>query len=255
MAFKLFEKKVDPLSEQWNIKTMFGPNTNFAVTEAYKLLRTNLMFSFPDDDKCHVVGVTSPVQGEGKSSTACNIAYAMAEAGAKVLLLEADLRKPTIGNKLGLARSPGLTNLLVARWEYQEVVQHCSVAPKMDVITSGDIPPNPSEILGSDRMEQILKMLKEHYEYIIVDLPPVTVVSDAVAASRLLDGMLVVVRGRVSNQKMLAEALRQLRLVNVRILGFVYRDNGRETTRYARYSKRYRYRYYYDYGKRKSEKK
>ena len=88
----IFNRKNQDKTEKWNVRTMFGPNLNFAATEAYKLLRTNLMFSFSDEDQCHVIGITSSVQSEGKSSTACNTAYALAEAGAKVLLLEADLR-------------------------------------------------------------------------------------------------------------------------------------------------------------------
>ena len=254
MAFKLFRNKHKDNTEVWDQKTMFGPNMSFAATEAYKLLRTNLMFSFSDEGRGHVIGITSAVQDEGKSSSACNTAYALSEAGKKVLLLEADLRRPSIPSKLGVARVPGLTNLLVSRWEYKEVVQHCAAAPKLDIIASGDIPPNPSELLTSNRMEQLMNELTRDYDYVVVDLPPVTVVSDAVAISKILDGIVIVVRAGVSDRKMLAEAMRLLKLVNVRILGFVYRDSSATAGRYGSYKKKYRYKYYSDYSKRKATK-
>lgn len=251
----LFSRKDKHRIEQWDSKTMFGPDMSFAVTEAYKLLRTNLMFSFADEGRGHVVGVTSAVQEEGKSSSACNIAYALAESGAKVLLLDGDLRRPTVASKLGIARTPGLTNLLVSRWDYREVVQHCEAAPKLDIITSGDIPPNPSELLSSDRMVQVIDELTKVYDYIIVDLPPVTVVSDALAVSRVLDGMVMVVRSGISDRKMLAEAMRQLEMVSVRVLGFVFRDSANNGGKYGgKYHKKYRYKYYTDYSKRKASK-
>jgi len=246
MSIGLFKRKKKSASESWNAKTMFGAGLSFAVSEAYKLLRTNIQFSFSNEGTGHVIGVTSSIQSEGKSSSICNLAYAMAEDGARVVLLDGDLRRPSIASKLGLARSPGLTNLLVSRGEYQDVIQHCAAAPRLDIITAGDIPPNPSELLGSNRMAALLQELRQNYDYILVDLPPVTVVSDAVAMSKVLDGVVVVVRNAVAEQKMLAEAIRQLKMVNVRILGFAFRDTQPNGGRYgAKYGKRYKYYKYY----------
>lgn len=245
----LFRRKSKASAEKWNIRTMYGPNLDFATTEAYKLLRTNIMFSFPEEMEGRVIGITSSVQNEGKSSTACNTAYALAESGAKVLLIEADLRRPTIAPKLGLARAPGLTNLLVSKGDYREMVQSCSASPALDVITSGDVPPNPSELLGSSRMERLLEQLRQEYEYIVVDLPPVTVVSDTLAISKHLNGVILVVRSAVSDRQMLSEALRQLNMVGVRILGFVYRDADESKKEYRhKYNKKY-YKYYHEYAK------
>ena len=247
----LFKNKKSHQAEKWNMRTMFGPNMSFAVTEAYKLLRANIMFSFSDEGVGHVIGITSSLQSEGKSSTACNTAYALAESGAKVLLLEADLRRPSIATKLGLARTPGLTNLLVARGDYKELLQHTSAAPGMDVLTSGDVPPNPSELLGSNRMEKLMKQLTADYDYVIVDLPPVNLVSDPIVISKLLDGVIIIVRNGVSEQRMLAETLRQLKLINVRIMGFVFRDNSESSKKYRRrYGARYK-KYYSDYARKR----
>ena len=249
-TWKLFSKKTKVDPEAWNIRTMFGPNLNFAATEAYKLLRTNIMFSLPDEGECHIIGVTSSVQSEGKSSTACNLAYALAETGNKVLLLEGDLRRPTLASKLGLAKTPGLSNLLVSKGEYREMVQQSAVAPNMDIITSGDIPPNPSELLSSNRMIRLMEQLKTGYKYIIFDLPPITAVADALAIAKILDGVVMVVRAGITDQQILSDAMRQLELVNLRILGFVFRDSGSSNAKYGnRYT--YKYRKYYNYDSKK----
>ena len=252
----LFRRKRNDQTEKWNLRTMFGPNMSFSVTEAYKLLRANIMFSFSDEGRGHVVGITSPLQSEGKSSTALNTAYALAEAGARVVLMDADLRRPSVATKLNLARTPGLTNALVSRVNWRELLQQHAVAPNMDVLTAGDIPPNPSELLGSSRMEQLIRELTQEYDYVIVDLPPVNVVSDAIAMSKCLDGVVMVVRSGASEQRMLAEAMRQLKLVNVRILGFVFRDSAVGGSKYGKkYSYKYRYKYkkyYSEYGKKKA---
>ncbi len=245
--WNLFSRKKKKSADDWNVRTSFGPNLNFSAAEAYKLLRTNIMFSFSDEGRGHVIGVTSAVQSEGKSSTACNTAYALAESGSRVLLLEGDLRRPTIGAKLDIERVPGLTNLLVSKMDYREAIQQCALAPHMDILTSGAIPPNPSELLTSDRMEQLMEELRQEYDYIVVDLPPIAVVSDALAISKFLDGVVMLVRAGVSDQQLLADAIRQLEMVNVRVLGFVYRESDGITKQYGyRYSKKY-YKYYSNY--------
>jgi len=237
--------------EKWSMRTMFGPNMSFSVTEAYKLLRANIMFSFSDEGRGHVIGITSSLQAEGKSSTAVNTAYALAESGARVLLMDADLRRPSVASKLGLAKTPGLTNIMVTKGDYRELLQHNSMAPGMDVLSSGDVPPNPSELLGSARMENLMRELTSAYDYVIVDLPPVNVVSDAIAMSKVLDGVIMVVRKGVSEQRMLAEALRQLKLVNVRILGFVFRENELGGNKYSRKYNYQNKKYYPEYIKKR----
>lgn len=254
MLDKLFKRKESQVTEEWDYATMFGPGMNFAVAEAYKLLRTNIMFSFPEEGQCHILGVTSSVLGEGKSTTCCNIAYSLTQAGKRVLLLEADLRRPSIATKLGLERKPGLTNLLVTRGDYREAIQNCAEASRLDILVSGSIPPNPSELLGSKRMARLMETIAQDYDYIVVDLPPVTAVSDAIAMSKLLDGVVMVVRSGVVDRKTLAEAMRQMQMVNVRILGFVYRDSENVSGRYGgRYGGKYGGKYGKKYYKSGSE--
>lgn len=243
-AWHLFSRRTRSVEEKWNVRTMFGENLNFAATEAYKVLRTNLKFSFPDDGRGKVIGITSSQQGEGKSSTACNIAYALAEDNVKVLLLEADLRRPSVSAKLSVARKPGLTNLLVNREDRDVVTQQSVHAPQVDLICCGDIPPNPSELLGSEQLAEFIEQLRKQYNYIVVDLPPVMVVSDTMAMSKSLDGVVLVVRENVTDRKLLDETMRQVQMVGLRVLGFVFRKGTGSDRKYGR-----NYRYYANYKK------
>lgn len=233
--------KKKTLPERWNRETMFGPNLDFSAAEAYRLLRTNVMYSFASESRCHVIGISSAVSGEGKSKTSCNLSYALAEAGKKVLLLDGDLRLPTIAAKLGLRRSPGLTNLLVSNEDHHSAIQHCADIPGMDVIVAGESAPNPSELLGSGVMAELIRTLSEEYEYIIIDLPPITVVSDALVLSQLLHGVIMVVRKDQASERLLAEAMRQIQMVGLRVLGFVFNGTHSQTDKHY---KRYRDSYY-----------
>ena len=230
---------------------MIASNMSFAASEAYKLLRTNLMFSFSGGDDCRIIGMTSSFRGEGKSLTSINLAYTLAETRKKVLLIEGDMRLPTIARRLRLRATPGLSNLLVGINSLRESVQPFSVEVEddvtvtVDVLVSGDIPPNPSELLGSERMQVLLSALRERYEYIVFDLPPVTAVTDALVVSKLVDGMVVVVRNNHAVRGALAETIRQLKLVNARILGFAFNGATESGSGYYKGKSYYKKNYYY----------
>ena len=219
-------------------------NLNFTATEQYKLLRTNLDFTLPQDSKCHIVGVTSSIRGEGKSTTAINLSYVIAEKGGKVLLIDGDLRLPSVAKKMQISATPGLTNLLM-RFESRQLVSfQSSILENWYIIPAGNIPPNPSELLGSAKMEKLLEILSEEFDYIIIDLPPVNIVSDALAISRYITGMILVVREEYTEKKELEACSRQLGLSNVKVLGCVM--NGAKTGsgsygKYRRYYKKYKY--------------
>lgn len=153
-------------------RAMQGDRLSFAASEAYKLLRTNLTFALPDEKKCRVVGVTSAMRGEGKSTTSINLAYTLAETGKKVLLIEADMRRPNLARRLAIDPAPGLSNLLAGLCQEQDVVQDVGLLDSLKVITSGDIPPNPSELLGSERMNAVTANLVRSFDFVIFDLPP-----------------------------------------------------------------------------------
>lgn len=231
-------------------KTNFSPaaekktlhrNLSFTATEQYKLLRANLEFTLPQDEKCHVVGITSSTRGEGKSTTAINLSYVLAEKGSRVLLIDGDLRIPSVAKKMGIASTPGLTNLLIKKGSNVDIFK-TDVLDTWYILPAGDIPPNPSELLGSARMEELLASLKQKFDYIVVDLPPVNLVSDAVAISKFISGMIVVIREEYTEKKELTHCMRQLSLSNVNVLGCVMNETDSGRSYYGKYKK---YSYYY----------
>ena len=232
---------------------MIGENLNFAASEAYKLLRTNLTFSFTDEDTKRVIGVTSSMKGEGKSLTSINLAYTIAETGKKVLLMECDLRLPNIAKRLNLESTPGLSNLLVGLNTASQVIQKGVLQTELDVIVAGDVPPNASELLESSRMQYALEKLSEYYDYVILDLPPVTAVADALVASKLASGMVIVVRQDYATKEALAETMRQMRYANARVLGFVMNGVVDSELPYQKRYYKYGYEYGYGYGQQKKD--
>ena len=242
---KELKNKEKLMNEQ---KFMIGPHLSFAGAEAYKLLRTNIQFSFSEDTTSEgkVIGVTSSIPGEGKSMTILNLAYTFAESNKRVLLIEGDMRLPTLANRLKLKQTPGLSNLLVGLNTVNDAIQHFSTAKEgtqpvtVDVIVSGTIPPNPAELLSSSRLESLLKVLKKNYDYIFLDQPPVTAVTDALITSDKTDGIIVVVRNNHAARSGLAETMRQLKLVDAHVLGFVFNgaaDDGRKYYKKGYYKK------------------
>lgn len=244
----IFKKKTMIPEDTVSLKeqrAMLGDRLSFAASEAYKLLRTNLTFALPDENKCRVVGVTSAMRGEGKSTTSINLAYTLAEAGKRVLLIEADMRRPNLARRLAIDLAPGLSNLLAGLCQERDVIQNVGLLDSLKVITSGDIPPNPSELLGSDRMSTVTANLAQSFDFIIFDLPPVNAVSDGLVISELIQGMLVVVRQDYSNRQDLSVTLRQLEYLHIKVLGFVMTGGTASGGRYSRYGRYGRYQYGY----------
>lgn len=238
MAFK---KKFKKNLSSANIESTLHKNLEFTAIEQYKLLRTNLGFTLPEGLKCPIIGVTSSIRGEGKSTTAINLSYVLAESGKKVLLVDADLRIPSVAKKMEMNSSPGLTDFLMDYENQQLSVFKSKLLDNWYILPSGNLPPNPSELLGSHRMEQIFSILSEKFDYIIVDLPPLNIVSDALAISSLITGMIVVIREEYTAKKDIEICFRQLKLSNVNVLGCVLNSTKNEKGSYGRYKKYYKY--------------
>lgn len=213
-------KKTELLNEQ---KQVLGEASAWPVQEAYKALRTNLMFSLPGNES-KVIGVTSALQQDGKSISAVNMAISFAQLGKKVVLVEADLRMPTVSKKLGCKSVPGLTEVLVGQNCLMDVTQSSKDYRMLSVIPAGNIPPDPTWLLQSTQMKTILKALRSAYDYIFLDLPPVTSVADAAILAPLLDGYVIVVRNETTEYRAVADSLDQLRLAKAKVIGFVYND-------------------------------
>ena len=228
-----------------NNMSYIGPKLKFEGREAYNLLRTNLMFAIKRNDRnARVIGVTSSVHGEGKSLTAINMAYSIAESGQKVVLVECDLRLPTLRKKINLPKTTGLSNLLAGINSENATLHKDVLIKNFDVVQAGDIPPNPSELLGSKQFGMLIDNLAENYDVVVLDLPPVGEVSDALVASKVTDGIIVVVRQDYTQSSDLDYTLRQLELVNAKVIGFVYNSASSRAKKYGYgYGKKYKYGY------------
>ena len=236
-------KKTDVVFSEKDMKRTLHKNREFTAIEQYKILRTNLDFTLPEDVKCPIIGVTSSMRGEGKSTTAVNLSYVLAEKGSPVLLIDGDLRIPSIAKKMRIDSSPGLTDLLMGHGAHMPDFRS-TLLENWFILPSGDIPPNPSELLGSRRMEYILNSLRESFDYIIIDLPPVNIVSDALSIASLITGMVVVVREDYTEKKELERCFRQLQLSNVNVLGCILNESKNDGGSYKKYRKHKYYKYY-----------
>ncbi len=228
-------------------KTMLCEGLSFAAAEAYKLLRTNLMFSLPDKP-CRILGVTSSIRGEGKSTTAVNLAFTLAQAGKRTLLIDADMRLPSVSGKLGIHSRPGLSNLLAGLTEESKALRQSEQLSNWFILPAGDIPPNPSELLGSERMHALLERCSQAFDFIVIDLPPINIVTDALVISSWTDGLIVVVRQNYTDGKALNACMYQIKQLGSKFMGFVMTDAMVGKGSYKRYGKYGKYGYDYGYG-------
>lgn len=227
---------------------VIGTNRPFATAEAHKRLRANVVFSFAEESGCRVIGITSAMAHEGKTTTSINLAYDLMKAGHKVLFLDADMRMSNVVKILNINRFPGLSNLLVGKGENVNYIQSCELLDGLKVISCGNVPPNPSELLSSRRMASAIESLRKVFDYIIIDLPPIAAVSDALIVSKLTDGMIVVVRQEYADKRLMDDAIRQLQFHEANIIGFVMNCTHVENKYYGKYGRYGRYKKYGRYG-------
>lgn len=226
-------------------RLLLGPNSSFYIQEAYNTLRTNIRFAIPGEG-CKRLCLTSGLASEGKSTTILNLAISFAETGSKVLLIDGDMRRPSLSRLLIEKASPGLSNILAGLCDADEAIRP-NIRPNMDVIFSGEIPPNPLELLGNPRMKDMIEKLSRRYDYILVDTPPVSIVSDACEVANVTDGVLFLVRQNATEKDAVIRGVKQLELSNSRLLGFVMNGIVDEGGKSYKYRYRYRYRYRYKY--------
>jgi capsular exopolysaccharide synthesis family protein len=187
--------------------------------EAFRTLRTNLQFADVDDPP-RVITISSALPAEGKTTTACNIALTLAQSGARVVLVEGDLRKPAVGKYLGISNAAGLTNVLAGQHELRDVLVSYQ-RDTLAVLPSGPTPPNPSELLGSQQMRQLLASLAAAYDVVIIDAPPLLPVTDAAVLAAAADGAILVIRHGKSRREEVERAVQALTSVNAKVLGTV----------------------------------
>ena len=186
--------------------------------EAYRSLRSNIEYS-SFDDEYRVIVVTSSVPGEGKSTTAGNLAIALAQSGNKVLLVDCDMRKPSIHKKFKISNAAGTAELLLRKKLFEEVANKYN--ENLTIITAGKIPPNPSEMLASRAMTAFIEEMKKEFKYIILDTPPLQAVTDAQVLSTKADGVLLVVRAGSTKREMVLNSVDLIKKVQGKVIGTV----------------------------------
>lgn len=219
-------------------------SSDFGFVEAYKSLRTNLSF-LSVNNKYKKIVLTSANSNEGKTNVSINLAISLAENGDKVLLIDADLRKPRISSYLHIenGKQIGLTSVLSGAAQLNKSIVRFTDL-NIDVIPSGAIPPNPAELLGSDVMGELIKTLESAYDYIIFDTPPAAVVTDSAALSKYCDGVIMVIKQNYSTVEQINEAKRNLENVNANIIGSILNDyESKSRFGYGGYKYGYKYGY------------
>ena len=207
-------------------------NSRSTIAEQYRTIRTNIQFAASSDHPVKSIVITSSGPSEGKSLTAANLAIVFAKSGKKTLLLDGDMRKPTVWKTFRLSNQKGLSTLLVSPDDIADSIQKTTI-DNLSVLTSGPQPPNPSELLGSTREEIIMDQLTRLFDVIIVDMPPVVTVTDAQIVASKADGTILVAREGVSEKAALLKAKQLLEIAHARILGVVY--NGVDSANDAGY--------------------
>ena len=193
--------------------------SKFAIVESYKAARTNIMFSLSADDQ-KLFAVTSYSKGEGKSTVSSNLAISFSKMEKRVLLVDSDLRRPNIHNIFKIENSTGLSNVIGKMGDFDEAV-HRDVLPNLDILPSGTIPPNPSELLCSSRFADLVKRLSAASDYVIFDTPPIGVVSDALLLKDYVAGFVVVLRERNTTHGDIQNLLESAKLADCKMLGFI----------------------------------
>jgi len=198
---------------------IIADDDNFMMKESYKALRSNLRYTLYKDG-CRKILINSPVSKDGKSTVCANTGITIAQTGARVLLLDCDLRRGRLHNFFNLKSSPGISEILSGLAKEKDAIQNTSY-DNLQVIAMGAIPPNPTELLAGGQMEELIKSLEKNYDFIILDSPPINVVSDVLSLLKLVDGVVVVVRENITSHPNIANALSKYEFVEAKILGFV----------------------------------
>jgi len=205
-----------------------------AAAESYRALRTNLQYS-SIDKKVKSIVITSPGPIEGKTVTSCNLAVTMANVGCKVLLIDADLRKPAVHKEFKLSNKVGLVNLLMNE---SDLIQSLKIFPDIENLTilpCGTVPPNPAEIIASTKLKEVLEYFKTKYDYVIIDSPPAGYVSETAILAKLADGVILTISAGETNIALAKQVVKTLKNVEVNILGVVMTKMNFDKKQYYQY--------------------
>ena len=240
--------------ERVSEQVIAGADPRSPVSEAFRSLRTNITFARPDQVSKTLV-FTSPMPGDGKTTSAANLAITLAQQGVRILLIDGDLRRGLLNSVFETPREPGLSNVLLGGVQFETAVRPIDLGQNgtFDFLSTGTLPPNPAELLGSQKMRKLLTELEEKYDAVIIDSPPLNVVTDAAVLGTVADGVVLIARAGVTEKRGLAYAVEQLETVHATLLGAVLNDVDFESNRYyGLYGKYGYYQYNYRYQAQKA---
>ncbi|MBR2133978.1 MAG: CpsD/CapB family tyrosine-protein kinase [Eubacterium sp.] len=226
-------------------RKILSADSSFVIKEAYNLIRTNLLFT-QQGEKCPIFVVSSPTANNGKSINSINMAISFAQMGKRTLLIDADMRNPTIHRMFSIPVKNGLSEILAGLTDSITVTR--TDIENLSVLTAGKNPPNPAELLSSSRMDKLLDFVKAHYDCVIIDTPPVNLVTDSAAFAQRATGYIIIVKYDTTDISDVKTTVNTLKNIDANILGFVLNDVNATGQRYSSYYKRgYRSKYKYNY--------
>ena len=226
-------------------KKILCQNSPFAVKEAYNAIRTNLLFT-QQGEKCPIFVVTSPNANNGKTINSINLAVSFAQMGKRTLLIDADMRNPTIHRMFSISVKNGLSEILAGLTDNISVSK--TDVENLSVLTAGKIPPNPAELLSSARMDKLLEFVKEHYDCVFIDTPPINLVTDSTIFAQKVTGYIVIVKTDTTNTHDVKTTVTNIEQIDGNILGFILNDVNSEKKKYYSYYRKYNYNYSYNYN-------
>lgn len=231
-------------------KKILCAESPFLVKEAYNSIRTNLLFT-QQGEKCPVFVVTSPTANNGKSINSINLAISFAQMGKRTLLIDADMRNPTVHRMFSIPVKNGLSEILAGLTDNITVSK--TDIENLSVLTAGKIPPNPAELLSSPRMDKLLEFVKAHYDCVFIDTPPVNLVTDSTSFASKATGYVIIVKSATTDVQDVKTAVSALASIGANIVGFVLNDvtasvGNKKYYSYYRRDYRYRYKYRYSYN-------
>ena len=226
-------------------KKILCQNSPFAVKEAYNAIRTNLLFT-QQGEKCPIFVVTSPTANNGKTINSINLAVSFAQMGKRTLLIDADMRNPTIHRMFSISVKNGLSEILAGLTDNISVSK--TDVENLSVLTAGKIPPNPAELLSSARMDKLLEFVKEHYDCVFIDTPPINLVTDSTIFAQKVTGYIVIVKTDTTNTHDVKTTVTNIEQIDGNILGFILNDVNSEKKKYYSYYRKYNYNYNYNYN-------
>ena len=229
----------------YDTKKILSAESPFSVKEAYNAIRTNLLFT-QKGEKCPVFVVTSPTANNGKTINSINLAVSFAQMGKRTLLIDADMRNPTVHRMFSISVKNGLSEILAGLTDNISVSK--TDIENLSVLTAGKIPPNPTELLASSRMDKLLDFVRSHYDIVFIDTPPVNIVTDSTVFAQKVTGYVLIIKTDTTNTQDVKTAQNNLTQIGGNILGFILNDVNSEKKKYYSYYRRYNYNYNYNYS-------